>query len=59
MSEVWQLDVLESARKFSDGEASGRHVPGAHFSRVDAVDPHLNAIVRAADITTPLDLVLA
>jgi amidase len=49
MSELWQLSALELAQKIRDGEASSRQVLEAHLSRVDAVNPHLNAIVRRLD----------
>jgi amidase len=49
MSELWQLGALELAEKIRNGETSSREVLEAHLARVDAVNPHLNAIVRRLD----------
>ena len=49
MSELWQLGALELAEKIRDGATSSREVLEAHLARVDAVNPHLNAIVRRLD----------
>lgn len=49
MSELWQLGALELARKIRSGEVSSREVVEAHLARVDAVNPHLNAVVRRLD----------
>lgn len=49
MSELWQLSALELARRIRSGEVSSREVVEAHIARVDAVNPHLNAIVRRLD----------
>lgn len=49
MSELWQLGALELAQKIRSGETSSRAVLEAHLARVDAVNPHLNAIVRRLD----------
>ncbi len=49
MSELWQLGALELAEKIRTGESSSREVLEAHLARVDAVNPHLNAIVRRLD----------
>jgi len=49
MSELWQLSALELAEKIKAGDTSSREVLEAHLERVDAVNPHLNAIVRRLD----------
>ncbi|MFW2333622.1 amidase [Ilumatobacter sp.] len=49
MSELWQLSALELAQKIRSGDVSSREVLEAHLERVDAVNPHLNAIVRRLD----------
>ena len=49
MSELWQLGALELAEKIRNGETTSREVLEAHLARVDAVNPHLNAIVRRLD----------
>lgn len=49
MSELWQLGALELAEKIRAGEVTSRAVVEAHLARVDAVNPHLNAIVRRLD----------
>lgn len=49
MSELWQLGALELAEKIRAKEVSSREVLEAHLTRVDAVNPHLNAIVRRLD----------
>jgi amidase len=49
MSELWQLGALELAEKIRSGETSSREVLEAHLARVDAVNPHLNAVVRRLD----------
>lgn len=49
MSELWQLGALELAAKIRDGEVSSREVLESHLTRVDEVNPHLNAIVRRLD----------
>ncbi len=51
MSELWQLSALELAQKIRSGETSSREVLEAHLERVEAVNPHLNAIVRRLDDT--------
>lgn len=49
MTELWQLGALELAAKIRAREVSSREVVAAHLARVDAVNPHLNAIVRRLD----------
>ena len=49
MSELWQLGALELARRIRARDVSSREVLEAHLARVDAVNPHLNAIVRRLD----------
>ncbi len=49
MSELWQLGALELAGRIRAGETTSREVMEAHLARVDAVNPHLNAIVRRLD----------
>jgi amidase len=49
MSELWQLSALELAAKIRTGEATSREVLRAHIDRVEAVNGHLNAVVRRLD----------
>jgi amidase len=49
MSELWQLSALDLAETIRTGGASSREVLQAHFDRVDAVNGHLNAVVRRLD----------
>ncbi|WP_394937680.1 amidase [uncultured Ilumatobacter sp.] len=49
MSELWQLSARELAETIRTGGASSREVLQAHFARVDAVNGHLNAVVRRLD----------
>ncbi len=49
MSELWQLGALELAARIRSGDASSRAVVEAHLDRIDAVNPHLNAVVRRLD----------
>lgn len=49
MSELWQLGALELAEQIRTGDTTSREVLEAHLARVDAVNPHLNAIVRRLD----------
>lgn len=46
MTDLWQLGALELAASIRSREVSSREVVEAHLARVDAVNPHLNAIVR-------------
>jgi amidase len=49
MSELWQLSALELATAIRNGDATSRAVVEAHLARIDAVNPHLNAVVRRLD----------
>lgn len=49
MSELWERSALELAASIRDGSITSRAVVEAHFERVDAVNGHLNAIVRRLD----------
>jgi amidase len=49
MTELWQLGALELAERIRTREASSREVVEAHLARIDAVNPHLNAVVRRLD----------
>ncbi len=44
--ELWRLDATETARRVAAGDASAREVVEAHITRIDTVNPHVNAIVR-------------
>jgi amidase len=46
MSELWQKGAVELAALIRDREVSSREVIQAHLDRIEAVNPHLNAIVR-------------
>jgi amidase len=46
MSELWQQSAIEMARTIATGGASSRDVVDAHLARIEAVNPHLNAVVR-------------
>jgi amidase len=46
VSELWRKGAVELAALIRDGEVSGREVVQAHLDRIEAVNPHLNAIVR-------------
>ncbi len=47
--ELWRKGALELADLISRKEISSREVVAAHLSRIDDVNPHLNAIVRRWD----------
>ncbi len=49
MSELWQLGAVELAARIRSGDTTSREVVEAHLARIDAVNPHLNAIVRRLD----------
>lgn len=49
MSELWQLSALELAGKIRAAEVTSREVLQAHIDRVEAVNGHLNAVVRRLD----------
>src|SRR5579859_7342501 len=46
MSELWRNSAVELAAMIRDREVSSREVIQAHLDRIEAVNPHLNAIVR-------------
>ena len=46
MSELWRSGAVELAAMIRDREVSSREVVQAHLDRIEAVNPHLNAIVR-------------
>ena len=46
MSELWQKGAVELASLIREREVSSREVIQAHLDRIEAVNPHLNAIVR-------------
>jgi len=46
VSELWRKGAVELAKLISDREVSSREVVQAHLDRVEAVNPHLNAIFR-------------
>ena len=46
MSELWRKSAVELAAMIRDREVSSRAVVQAHLDRVQAVNPHLNAIIR-------------
>ena len=46
MSELWRKSAVELAGMIRDREVSSREVVQAHLDRIEAVNPHLNAIVR-------------
>ena len=46
MSELWRNSAVELAAMIRDRKVSSREVVQAHLDRIEAVNPHLNAIVR-------------
>ena len=46
LSELWRRGAVELAAMIRGGEVSSREVVQAHLDRVEAVNAHLNAIVR-------------
>ena len=46
MGELWRSSAVELAAMIRDREVSSREVIQAHLDRAEAVNPHLNAIVR-------------
>jgi amidase len=46
MSEIWQLSATELAHRIARRDLSSAEVVDAHLSRIDAVNPALNAVVR-------------
>jgi amidase len=51
MTDLWQLGALELASMIRSRDVSSRDVVEAHLARIDAVNPHLNAVVRRLDET--------
>ena len=49
MSELWQLSALDLAESIRTGATSSREVLQAHYDRINAVNGHLNAVVRRLD----------
>lgn len=49
MTELWQRSALDLAAMIRDGDTTSRAVVEAHFARIDAVNPALNAVVRRLD----------
>ncbi|MEM9043564.1 MAG: amidase family protein [Pseudomonadota bacterium] len=49
MTELWRLSAAETARLVRKREVSAREVTEATISRIDAVNPTLNAIVQRLD----------
>jgi amidase len=46
MTELWQQGAAELAAMIAGKEASSTEVVEAHLSRIDKVNPHLNAVTR-------------
>jgi amidase len=46
MSEIWQLSATELAQRIASRQLSSVEVVDAHLTRIDAVNPALNAVVR-------------
>src|SRR5215475_855956 len=46
VGELWQASAVELAAMIRDREVSSREVIQAHLDRIEAVNPHLNAVVR-------------
>src|SRR6185437_11654560 len=44
-SELWRLDAAVLAVLIRDGEVSAREAVQSNLNRLDAVNPHINAIV--------------
>jgi amidase len=49
MTELWQLDATDLARLIRTGQVSATEATRSVLSRIDAVNPKLNAIVRRID----------
>ena len=47
--ELWRKGAVQLAGMIARKEVSSREVVAAHLARIDAVNPHLNAIVRRWD----------
>ena len=48
MSELWRRRAVDLAKLLADGEVSAREVLDAHLTRIDEVNPTVNAIVTFA-----------
>ena len=46
MGELWRNSAVELAAMIRGRQVSSREVVQAHLDRVEAVNPHLNAVVR-------------
>jgi amidase len=46
VSELWRKGAVALAAMIRDREVSSREVVQAHLDRIEAVNPHLNAVVR-------------
>ncbi len=55
MTELWELNAWELARLVRAKEVSGREVFQAHVERIEAVNPHVNAVTVVLDDTTGTD----
>lgn len=49
MTELWALSALDMAAQIGSGATTSRAVIEAHLARMDAVNPHLNAVVNRMD----------
>ena len=49
MTELWQLDAVDLARRIRTGQVSATEATKSVLARIDAVNPALNAIVRRMD----------
>jgi amidase len=59
MSEIWQLSATELAQRIARRQLSSVEVVDAHLARIDAVNPALNAVVRALSDEARASAVLA
>lgn len=46
MADLWQLDATDQARLIRTGRASAREAVQSALDRLDAVNPHINAVVQ-------------
>src|ERR1700761_4752699 len=44
--ELWRRSTADLAALIASGDVSSREVVDAHLERIEAVNPHLNAVVR-------------
>jgi amidase len=47
VAELWELDATDQARLIRTGRASAREAVASALARLEAVNPHLNAVVQA------------